>query len=102
MRGTLTLRLRLLLLWLFTIAVCGALAYVMRSVFQLGAELGLDEHASIPTEDSTLPSALSKLEEAMIRKAIAEAGGNRAEAARRLGIRRQLLYAKLRQYGIES
>ena len=36
----------------------------------------------------------------MIRKALVEADGNRAEAARRLGIRRQLLYAKLRQYGL--
>lgn len=49
----------------------------------------------------TLPAALAQLEEAMIRKALAESGGNRAEAARRLGIHRQLLYAKLRHYGIE-
>jgi two-component system NtrC family response regulator len=49
----------------------------------------------------TLPAALAQVEEAMIRKALAEAEGNRAEAARRLGIHRQLLYAKLRQYGIE-
>jgi two-component system NtrC family response regulator len=48
-----------------------------------------------------LPKALAQLEEVMIRAAIAETGGNRTEAARRLGIRRQLLYAKLRQYGIE-
>ncbi|MCS6800253.1 MAG: sigma 54-interacting transcriptional regulator, partial [Myxococcota bacterium] len=51
---------------------------------------------------ATLPSALAALEEAMIRNALAQSGGNRAEAARRLGIRRQLLYAKLRQYGIAS
>ena len=50
---------------------------------------------------SDLPKALAQLEEVMIRAAIAETGGNRTEAARRLGIRRQLLYAKLRQYGIE-
>lgn len=48
-----------------------------------------------------LPTALAQLEEVMIRTAIAETGGNRAEAARRLGIRRQLLYAKLRHYGVE-
>ncbi|HET7062526.1 MAG TPA: sigma-54 dependent transcriptional regulator, partial [Nitrosospira sp.] len=48
-----------------------------------------------------LPTALAQLEEMMIRAAIAETDGNRTEAARRLGIRRQLLYAKLRQYGIE-
>ena len=48
-----------------------------------------------------LPTALAQLEEAMIRAALAGTGGNRAEAARRLGIRRQLLYTKLRQYGVE-
>ncbi|WP_374564316.1 sigma-54-dependent transcriptional regulator [Nitrosomonas sp.] len=49
-----------------------------------------------------LPVALAQLEETMIKTALAEAGGNRAETARRLGIRRQLLYAKMRYYGIES
>ena len=48
-----------------------------------------------------LPTALAQLEEAMIRTALAETGGNRTETARRLGIRRQLLYAKLRHYGVE-
>ncbi|MBI2509388.1 MAG: hypothetical protein HYV99_05315, partial [Betaproteobacteria bacterium] len=38
MRIALTLRLRLLLLWLFMLAVCGALAFVIRDVYQLGAE----------------------------------------------------------------
>lgn len=56
--------------------------------------------AGVPLR-SDLPKALAQLEEVMIRTAIAETGGNRTEAARRLGIRRQLLYAKLRQYGIE-
>jgi DNA-binding NtrC family response regulator len=48
-----------------------------------------------------LASAVRRLEQAMIRKALVEAGGNRAEAARRLGIHRQLLYTKLKDYGIE-
>jgi two-component system NtrC family response regulator len=60
---------------------------------------GVGSAAARPAE--TLPTALAQLEEAMIRKALADSGGNRAEAARRLGIHRQLLYAKLRQYGIE-
>jgi signal transduction histidine kinase len=38
LRFTLTLRLRLLMLWLFTLIVCGALAYVIRDVYQLGSE----------------------------------------------------------------
>jgi len=49
-----------------------------------------------------LPTALARLERAMILRALREAGGNRADASRRLGIHRQLLYAKLRQLGLET
>jgi len=66
------------------------------------ADLGLGGGSAAPgSESADLPTALSRLEADMIRKALTDAGGNRAEAARRLGIRRQLLYAKLRQHGIE-
>jgi DNA-binding NtrC family response regulator len=37
----------------------------------------------------------------MIRRALDAAGGNRAEAGRRLNIHRQLLYEKMKRYGIE-
>jgi two-component system NtrC family response regulator len=57
------------------------------------------EGAEVPAGD--LPGAVARLETAMIRRAMAESGGNRAEAARRLGIHRQLLYEKLRRYGLE-
>jgi DNA-binding NtrC family response regulator len=57
------------------------------------------ESAEVPSGD--LPGAVARLETAMIRRAMAESGGNRAEAARRLGIHRQLLYEKLRRYGLE-
>jgi DNA-binding NtrC family response regulator len=49
-----------------------------------------------------LPGAVARLETAMLRRALAEAGGNRAEAARLLGIHRQLLYDKLRRYGLSE
>jgi two-component system NtrC family response regulator len=68
------------------------------------ADLGLADRApasSAPPAADNLPAALARLEEAMIRQALADARGNRAEAARRLGIHRQLLYTKLRHYGIE-
>ena len=39
---------------------------------------------------------------ALIRRALSFCGGNRAQAAERLGIRRQLLYQKLARYGIEA
>jgi DNA-binding NtrC family response regulator len=49
----------------------------------------------------SLPDAVARLERTMIVDALREARGNRAEAARRLGIRRQLLYRKLVDYGLE-
>lgn len=42
-----------------------------------------------------LPTALGRLEVEMIRRALAASRGNRAEAARWLGIHRQLLHTKL-------
>lgn len=57
---------------------------------------------SLPADwlDSPLPEATERLERALIVHALAQAQGNRAEAARRLGIHRQLLYRKLAQYGL--
>lgn len=45
-----------------------------------------------------LPTAVAKLERAMIAHALDSCGGNRAEAARRLNINRQLLYTKMQRY----
>ena len=68
-------------------------------------ELGRTEHTgleSIPAQwlDTDLPTALAKLEKAMIVHALAACGGKRTEAARRLNINRQLLYAKMERYGL--
>jgi DNA-binding NtrC family response regulator len=49
-----------------------------------------------------LPGAVARLEMAMIRRALDAAGGNRAHAARQLNIHRQLLYEKLRRYGLDA
>lgn len=46
--------------------------------------------------------AISALERELILRALEASGGNRAEAARRLGINRRLLYSKLDEYGIRS
>jgi len=51
--------------------------------------------------DEDLPTAVAHLEERLIRRALARSAGNRAEAARVLNINRQLLYAKLKRYGLE-
>jgi DNA-binding NtrC family response regulator len=48
----------------------------------------------------TLPEAVVRVEKALIRRALAASGGNRAQAADLLGIRRQLLYQKLERYGL--
>ncbi len=47
-----------------------------------------------------LPAAVARLERTMIAAALRDAEGNRARAARRLGIQRQLLYAKIERYGL--
>ncbi|WOH53264.1 helix-turn-helix domain-containing protein [Bradyrhizobium sp. sBnM-33] len=51
--------------------------------------------------DGDLNVAVESLERAMILRALEACAGNRAEAARRLGIHRQLLYKKLKQLGLE-
>ncbi len=56
--------------------------------------------ADVDWPDEDLPSAVARLEEFLIRRALARSGGNRAEAARALNIRRQFLYAKLERYGL--
>ncbi|MBD7922238.1 sigma-54-dependent transcriptional regulator [Xanthomonas bonasiae] len=55
---------------------------------------------SAETPALTLPDAIAQLERQMIQAALTQAQGNRAEAARRLGIHRQLLYRKLDDYGL--
>jgi DNA-binding NtrC family response regulator len=51
-------------------------------------------------DDRHLSSAVEKLERRLIAEALTESKGNRAEAARRLGIHRQLLHAKAEKYGL--
>jgi DNA-binding NtrC family response regulator len=54
--------------------------------------------ADINDDAGNLSSAVEQLERRMIAEALAESKGNRAEAARRLGIHRQLLHAKAEKY----
>jgi len=62
--------------------------------------LGAEEISVWPDED--LPSAIARLEELLIRRALMRIAGNRAEAARILGIHRQLLYTKMKRYGLQT
>lgn len=56
--------------------------------------------AEIPL-DGTLAKAVVALECTMIRRALAASAGNRAQAARRLGLSRQQLYRKLAEHGLQ-
>jgi transcriptional regulator with PAS, ATPase and Fis domain len=49
----------------------------------------------------TMPEAVERVEREMIRRALAASADNRAQAAERLGIRRQLLYQKMERYGLQ-
>jgi two-component system NtrC family response regulator len=76
-------------------------------------DLGLDTAVAPPSRapsdaelpaawlDGELPAAVERLERLLIAHALAQTQGNRAEAARRLGIHRQLLYKKMAQYGLD-
>ncbi|WP_422099722.1 sigma-54-dependent transcriptional regulator [Variovorax sp.] len=69
----------------------------------LGTAPAADAAPALPADwlEAELPVAVERLERLLIAHALAQAQGNRAEAARRLGIHRQLLYRKLTQYGLE-
>jgi transcriptional regulator of acetoin/glycerol metabolism len=59
------------------------------------------EVATAAAEHTTRPaSSLRTSEHTLIRQALAETGGNTAEAAARLGIHRATLYRKLKRYGL--
>jgi DNA-binding NtrC family response regulator len=49
----------------------------------------------------SLPEVVARVEIVLIKRALDACAGNRAQAAERLGIRRQLLYQKLARYGLE-
>jgi DNA-binding NtrC family response regulator len=56
----------------------------------------------LPAELAELPltEAVSRVERALIVRALALSNGNRADAARRLGISRQSLYTKMASLGL--
>jgi len=58
--------------------------------------------AAIPTGGMDLNQAVEGIEERLLRKALQQAKGVKAEAARLLGIKPSALYYKLEKYGIEG
>jgi DNA-binding NtrC family response regulator len=68
-------------------------------------DLAIDSRDGMPLSradlvDGDMPGAVARLEKAMIVEALAACRGNRAEAARRLNIHRQLLYTKMQRYDL--
>ncbi len=80
----------------------------MRGDVLNAADLGFIDETLVTTgeamawPDEDLPSATARLEEMLIRRALSRTAGNRAEAARMLGIHRQLLYTKMKRYGLDA
>ncbi len=72
----------------------------------LGFAAGEEPAAAAPDEDAAaggaLDAAIAALETRMLADALAASGGNRSEAARRLGISRVGLGKKLRRLGLEG
>jgi len=80
-----------------------------------GPLIGLDDLPALVSKDSSaevdsslhklltmpLDHATRELERILITQALTRSQGNKAEAARQLGIHRQYLYTKLKEYGIE-
>ncbi|WP_042268853.1 sigma-54-dependent transcriptional regulator [Paraburkholderia heleia] len=79
-------------------------ALLTREDFAFLFDPGEGGAAAIPASllDLPLNEALAQLERAVIARALALAGGNRAEAARRLGISRQSLYTRLANFGLSD
>jgi len=62
----------------------------------------LSEGTEIPTLGTDLNRMVEGMEERLLRKALSQAGGVKAEAARLLGLKPSALYYKLEKYGIEA
>ena len=65
-----------------------------------------DEHGEegeeVSVEKSFFKKSVSQFEKDLIMKALRDATGNRSKAAEMLGIYRRLLYAKIKEYGLEG
>ncbi|MBI3522423.1 MAG: sigma-54-dependent Fis family transcriptional regulator [Chloroflexi bacterium] len=64
-----------------------------------GAEDGTEEPAG---DRSFFKKSVAQFEKDLIMKALRDANGNRSKAAEMLGIYRRLLYAKIKEYGLEG
>ncbi|HEV8229046.1 MAG TPA: sigma-54 dependent transcriptional regulator [Candidatus Limnocylindria bacterium] len=61
-----------------------------------------EEGEDVSVERSFFKKSVSQFEKDMIMKALRDASGNRSKAAEMLGIYRRLLYAKIKEFGLEG
>jgi two-component system response regulator HydG len=64
--------------------------------------LGDMERAELPAGGMDLTHVVERMEESLLRQAMDQASGVKAEAARLLGLKASALYYKLEKYGIET
>jgi two-component system, NtrC family, response regulator AtoC len=87
------------------VVTAGASTEVLLPIHLFG-EVATSRSGDVPSNQSFLElpfkEAVAALERELIRRALEATGHNRAEAARRLGINRRLLYSNLDEHGIES
>lgn len=60
------------------------------------------DETELPAERSFFKTSVAAFERDLIMTALRDAGGNRSRAAELLGIYRRLLYAKIKEYGLEG
>jgi two-component system, NtrC family, response regulator AtoC len=87
------------------VVTAGPAVEVLSPLHLFGAEgQAVSDHEKLNQFFLDLPfkEAVAELERQLIQRALEASGGNRAEAARRLGINRRLLYSKLEEHDIQS
>ena len=67
-----------------------------------GEHDGGREADEVSAEKSFFKKSVAQFEKDLVMKAIRDAAGNRSKAAEMLGIYRRLLYAKIKEYGLEG
>jgi len=66
------------------------------------AEASVEAHVNGANGAGSFKDRVAALERQLIKEALDRAGGNRTKAADELGIYRRLLYAKIKEYGLEE
>jgi len=83
------------------VVLARGLLIIVEDLPSLGGDRASDDAYLTELMELPLEQAIASLERRMILRALSRASGNKAEAARILGIHRQHLYSKLKELGVE-